>query len=120
MSDETVRESGGKGIESSASDLENDETVVADRSDWGKFLRRQVPYISVLGLAIVGVAYTNMAHQPLVGYWEFLAIATGVVCIITEWPKLDGRQAHLRLMLVSSSRRPSPRKQQSAPQRVRA
>jgi hypothetical protein len=45
MSDETVRESGGKRIESTASDFENDETVIGDRSDWGSFLRRQVPYI---------------------------------------------------------------------------
>jgi hypothetical protein len=102
MSDETVQEPGGKRIESTASDFENDETVIADRFDWGSFLRRQVPYISVLGLAIVGVAYTNMAHQPLVGYWEFLALATGVVCIITEWPKLDGRQARLRLIWTQS------------------
>jgi hypothetical protein len=64
MSDETVQEPGGKRNESAASDFEDDETVIADRSDWGSFLRRQVPYISVLGLAIVGVAYTNMAHQP--------------------------------------------------------
>jgi hypothetical protein len=71
MSDETVQEPGGKRNESAASDFEDDETAIADRSDWGSFLRRQVPYISVLGLAIVGVAYTNMAHQPLVGYWEF-------------------------------------------------
>jgi hypothetical protein len=101
MSDETVQEPGGKRIESTAH-FENDETVIADRFDWGSFLRRQVPYISVLGLAIVGVAYTNVAHQPLVGYWEFLALATGVVCIITEWPKLDGRQAHLRLIWMQS------------------
>jgi hypothetical protein len=39
-----------------------------------------------------------MAHQPLVGYWEFLALATGLVCIVTEWPKLDDRQARLRLI----------------------
>ena len=101
MSDETVQESGGERIEGTASGFENDETVIADRSDWGSVLRRQVPYISVLGLAIVGVAYTNMAHQPLVG-WEFLALATGVVCIITEWPMLDGRQAHLRLIWMQS------------------
>jgi hypothetical protein len=63
------------------------ETAVADRFSWRTFSRRQLPYIVVLGLAIVGVAYTNMAHQPLVGYWEFLALATGVVCIVAEWPR---------------------------------
>jgi hypothetical protein len=62
------------------------------------FLLRQLPYILVLTLAIVGVAYTNVSHQPLVGYWEFLALAMGVVCIVTEWPKNHDRQARLRLM----------------------
>jgi hypothetical protein len=98
MSDEPVQMSGDKRDESTASDFQESETVIADRSDLGSFLRRQVPYIALLGLAIVGVAYTNMAQKPLVGYWEFLALATGVVCIITEWPKLDGREARLRLI----------------------
>jgi hypothetical protein len=52
----------------------------------------------MLTLAIAGVAYTNISHQPLVGYWEFLAIAMGVVCVITEWPALDDKHARFRLM----------------------
>jgi hypothetical protein len=83
-------------------DRTESETIAAEGSDLGSFLRRQLPYLSVLGLAIVGVAYTNMARQPLVGYWEFLALATGVVCVVAEWPKLDGRQAHLRLIWMQS------------------
>ena len=31
------------------------------------FLYRQLPYLIVLVLAIVGVAYTNISHEPLVG-----------------------------------------------------
>ena len=68
----------------------------------GSFLRRQLPYIGVLGLAVVGVAYTNMAHQPLVGYWEFLALATGVVCVVAEWPKLHDGQGRFRLIWTQS------------------
>jgi hypothetical protein len=102
MSDKTVQESDAPRIESTGPDFENSETVIADHSDWASFLRRQVPYMSVLGLAIVGVAYTNMAQQPLVGYWEFLALATGVVCVVTDWPKLDDRQARLRLIWKQS------------------
>jgi hypothetical protein len=105
MSDnlEPVQGPGERGVERTGSDFEERETVIADRRDWGSFLRRQLPYISVLGLAIVGVAYTNMAHQPLVGYWEFLALATGVVCVVAEWPKLDDGQAHLRLIWTQSA-----------------
>ena len=89
-------------VERTGSDFEESKTVIADRPEWGSFLRRQLPYIAVLGLAIVGVAYTNMAHQPLVGYWEFLALATGVVCVVAEWPKLDEGQGRLRLIWTQS------------------
>ena len=60
------------------------------------FLYRQLPYLIVLVLAIVGVAYTNMSHEPLVGYWEFLTLAMGAVCVVTEWPKADDRQARVQ------------------------
>jgi hypothetical protein len=62
------------------------------------FLLQQLPYIVALILAIAGVAYTNASHQPLVRYWEFLALAIGVVCVIHKWPEIDGKQARLRLI----------------------
>jgi hypothetical protein len=99
MSDnfEPARASGDKGIGVTRTEFEKSEPASVDRFDSGSFLRRQLPYILLLGLAIIGVAYTNMAHQPLVGYWEFLALATGLVCIVTEWPKLDDRQARPKI-----------------------
>ena len=62
------------------------------------FLWRQLPFIVVLVLAIAGVAYTNISHQPLIGYWEFLALAVGVVCLVTKWPELEDKQARFRLI----------------------
>jgi hypothetical protein len=62
------------------------------------FLWQQLPYIVALVLAIAGVAYTNASHQPLVRYWEFLALAIGVVCVINKWPEIDGKQARWRLI----------------------
>jgi hypothetical protein len=62
------------------------------------FLWQQLPYVIVLALAIAGVAYTNVSHRPLAGYWEFLALAIAVVCIITKWPELDNRQDRFRLI----------------------
>ncbi len=62
------------------------------------FLWQQLPYAIALVLAIAGVAYTNVSHQPLVGYWEFLALAIGVVCVVTKWPEVDGKEAKLRLI----------------------
>jgi hypothetical protein len=62
------------------------------------FMRQQLPYIAVLTLAVLGVAYTNISHQPLAGYWEFLALATGALCVVTQWENAEDRQARLRLM----------------------
>jgi hypothetical protein len=62
------------------------------------FLWQQLPYVVALVLAIAGVAYTNVSHRPLVGYWEFLALAIGVVCVVTKWPELDTREAQFRLI----------------------
>ena len=68
------------------------------RSAMGRLLWQQLPYIVALVLAIAGVAYTNASRQPLVGYWEFLALAIGVVCVIEKWPEIEGREARWRLI----------------------
>lgn len=59
---------------------------------------QRLPFAVALVLAITGVAYTNISHQPLVGYWEFLALAIAVVCVVTKWPELDSKQAQFRLV----------------------
>jgi hypothetical protein len=63
-----------------------------------RLLWEQLPYIVVLILAIAGVGYTNASHQPLVTYWEFLALAVGVVCVVHKWSDIDGREARWRLI----------------------
>jgi hypothetical protein len=68
------------------------------RSGVLRFLWQQLPYIIALVLAIAGVAYTNASHQPLIRYWEFLALAIGVVCVIHKWPQIDGKEARWRLI----------------------
>lgn len=66
------------------------------------FLFRQLPYITVLVLAISGVAYTNISNQPLVGYWEFLVIVMGAVCVVTQWDSAQDRRARFRLILIQA------------------
>jgi hypothetical protein len=68
------------------------------RSGLISFLWQQLPYIVALVLAFAGVAYTNASHQPLVRYWEFLALAIGVVCVINKWPEIDSKQDRWRLI----------------------
>jgi len=67
------------------------------------FLWQQLPYVVVLVLAVAGVAYTNVSQQPLRGYWEFLALAIAVVCIVTKWPELDSRKAQLQLIWTQTA-----------------
>ena len=61
-------------------------------------VRRQLPFLAILVLAIGGVAYTNISQRPLVGYWEFLAIVMGLVCVVTQWSELEDKQTRFRLM----------------------
>jgi hypothetical protein len=68
------------------------------QSGMAHFLWQQLPFVVALVLAIAGVAYTNVSAQPLVGYWEFLALAIGVVCVVTKWPETQDKKAQLRLM----------------------
>jgi len=61
-------------------------------------LLRKLPYIIVLALTLLGVAYTSVAQQPISFFWEFVALATGVLCVTTGWTKIDTREARARLM----------------------
>jgi hypothetical protein len=61
-------------------------------------LMRNVPYMIALALAIFGVAYSNFSGHTINGYWEFLAIAIGLVCIITAWPNAPDRQSRFKLV----------------------
>jgi hypothetical protein len=72
----------------------------ADDSRKARFLQRKLPFVVLLVMAIVGVAYTNISQQPLVGYWEFLALATGIVCVMTQWSSARDKQARPRLIIT--------------------
>ena len=63
-----------------------------------RFLLRELPYVAALALALVGVAYTNFSGRQLTGFWEFMAVAMGLVCVLTAWPKVHERNARLKLV----------------------
>ena len=46
---------------------------------------KELPYSLILVLTLIGVAYTSLLNEPIVIYWEFLALAIGVMCIVTGW-----------------------------------
>jgi hypothetical protein len=59
---------------------------------------KELPYIIVLVLTLLGVAYTSISHQPLIGFWEFLTMAMGVVCIGTGWLHAQSKEARFRMV----------------------
>jgi hypothetical protein len=61
-------------------------------------LLRNLPYVVVLALAIFGVAYSNFSGHPINGYWEFLAIAVGLLCIFLGWPSAPEPENRFRLI----------------------
>ena len=63
-----------------------------------RFWLRELPYIAVLALTILGVAYTGASRKPLIGYWEFLAVAIGLVCVTTGWLHIHDPKARFRMV----------------------
>ena len=78
------------------------EADLADDSRKVGFLRRTLPFVALLVLAIVGVAYSNISQRPLAGYWEFLALVTGIVCVLTQWSSARDKQPRIRLILTQA------------------
>src|SRR5271166_3978352 len=66
-------------------------------------LLHNLPYLAVLALAIFGVSYSNFSGHPINGYWEFLAIAMALLCVVTGWPKTPDRQARLTLLWTQAA-----------------
>ena len=79
-------------------DAPSGQSAADDGARRQALLRSQIPFLVILALAIVGVAYTNISHRPLAGYWEFLGILTGLACVIAVWGENDDRDARMRLI----------------------
>ena len=66
------------------------------------WLGARLPYLVVLVMALLGVAYTSMSGRPLYGYWEFLAVAIGLACIAIGWRKTPDKAARKQLLITQS------------------
>jgi hypothetical protein len=69
-----------------------------DEAQFTRLLLREMPYIVVLVMTMIGVAYTSASRRPLVIYWEVLALTVGAVCIITGWRHAQGSDARMRML----------------------
>ena len=85
------------------SELPNDEAVASETPTkrWlpptGVWLK-ELPYVVVLVLTLLGVAYTSVTRRPTIVYWEFLVIVTAAACIWGGWRYAPDRKAKVRLI----------------------
>ena len=69
-----------------------------DSSSRTSFWIRELPYILVFILTILGVAYTSYSKKPIMGYWELLAPVIALVCVGAGWRRAHDSSARLRLI----------------------
>jgi hypothetical protein len=76
----------------------HDEGGLLSRARLTRLALKELPYILAVVLTILGVAYTSVSRQPLIGYWEFLAVFMGIVCVTTGWLHAHTREARIRML----------------------
>jgi hypothetical protein len=85
------------------SELPNDEAVASETpvKRWlppASVWLKELPYVVVLVLTLLGVAYTSVTRRPTIVYWEFLVIVTAAACIWGGWRYAPDRKAKVRLI----------------------
>ena len=76
----------------------NPYVLVPGNPPRANFWIRELPYILVFILTILGVAYTTYMRQPVMGYWAILAPVIAVVCAGAGWRNAGSRNARTRLI----------------------
>jgi len=66
------------------------------------FWIRELPFSLVLILTLLGVAYTSLLKQPIMGYWELLAPVIGLVCVGSGWSGASDRSARIQLIATQA------------------
>jgi hypothetical protein len=81
----------------------NDETVASKvaperRLPGVRSRLKELPYVVVLILTLIGVAYTSFTKRPTTAYWEFLVPVTAALCIWSGWRSAREKREELRLI----------------------
>jgi hypothetical protein len=79
-----------------------DRDSAVDNGPNVSFWIRELPFVFVLIVTFFGVAYTSLLKQPIMIYWELLAPVIGAVCIIAGWPKANGKNARIKLIIAQA------------------
>lgn len=72
--------------------------IEAETSTTPGLLRAELPYALMLLGAFIGVALNNFSGGPTLLYWQLLAPAYALVCILASWEQGDGSRDHMRLI----------------------
>lgn len=62
------------------------------------FWLRILPYLAILALTALGAAYVSMMRQPIVHYWDALAVFIAIVCVAVSWHNAAGKSQQWRLV----------------------
>jgi hypothetical protein len=74
---------------------------IAPRSRTSLYLK-ELPFSVVLILTTLGVAYTSVAKEPIVKFWEVLAPLIALVCIGSGWENATDKGERLRLIWMQA------------------
>ncbi|MCF3934752.1 hypothetical protein L1787_15220 [Acuticoccus sp. M5D2P5] len=77
-----------------------DATATAKPATTRSFWLRESPHLAALALTVGGVAYVSMMDQPLLYYWDVVAVFIAVVCVISGWPRANQSQLRTRLVVT--------------------
>lgn len=70
----------------------------ASRSEEQSIWRREFPYLLILVLSAAGVGWVSLTRQPIVRYWDIVAIVVAAVAIIEGWSKAGAGSGRWRLI----------------------
>jgi hypothetical protein len=86
---------GGKADEGKAM---SDISQSAAGRDRRSILRNEAPYLIILLLAAGGAGYFSMTRQPIIHYWDALAVVIAAVSILTGWARYPDKARRWRLV----------------------
>ncbi len=76
----------------------DDDGPKASRFSLRSLFIRDWPYITMLVLAIFGVAYGSIAPRAMTNYWTIVGPVFGIICVATQWRDVEGPEAHWHLI----------------------
>lgn len=75
-----------------------DKLSIGGKAEGPGFWVRELPYLVILLLTIGGVAYVSMERQPIVPFWELVAVVSCATGILSGWHAAPDGAARWRLV----------------------